>query len=332
MQKNKLTALDKCIVLLSYINDRNPALFAQILESLPNHHSQEILTRLKECPLYERNEVEHVLQEYNDLTVEKTMLFPNESFKEHLQRKLSTELNDVRVTNPAKRNFLDIISTDVLAEFISYEPRYFVGLLCHIMNKEEFAELLSKIPSDIAKTGLSFYTKITISNPTFLNELTNFYIDRIQKMNLKAQKSNRTYSKDIAEILELLPDANKDTLKSIIPADISWHVIEGNLLSVDDIQYYPPKEQQIILSSIESSSELAKILSIIPSHIRTQLMRDCLTTRQFNIISEEIEQLKSTPFSAKDIANISNGFVQHLRKLQSNGFIAEIDTYKKAIN
>ena len=67
MHKNKLTALDKCIVLLSYVNDRNPGLFIQIIESVPKHHSQEILTRLKERPLYGKDEVQDVLEEFNDL-------------------------------------------------------------------------------------------------------------------------------------------------------------------------------------------------------------------------------------------------------------------------
>ena len=33
MHKNKLTSLDKCIILLSYVNDRNPGLFIQIIEA-----------------------------------------------------------------------------------------------------------------------------------------------------------------------------------------------------------------------------------------------------------------------------------------------------------
>ena len=330
MHKNKLTSLDKCIILLSYVNDRNPGLFIQIIESVPKHHSQEILTRLKERPLYEKDEVQDVLEEFNDLAVEKTMLFPNESFKDHLQKKLFDGDSETRPTSQHKLSFLDSISIDSLIELVHHEPSYFIGLLCHMMSKEEFAEILSKIPNSLAKDGLMYYTKISISTPAFLSELTQFYIDRIQKMDLNPSQSTNMHSKDIAQILELLPDSNKDALKSIVPSDISWNVIEDNLLSIEDIQFYPPKEQQIILSSIESSEELGRTLSIIPSHIRIQLMKDCLTTRQFDILSEEIEQLKSNPLSKKDTTDISNTFIKRIRQLQSNGTIPEIDTYKKA--
>tara|TARA_A100001015_G_scaffold316268_1_gene430099 strand:+ start:1129 stop:2127 length:999 start_codon:yes stop_codon:yes gene_type:complete len=329
MHKNKLTSLDKCIVLLSYINDRNPSLFTTIIEQIPNHHSQEILGRLKECPLYEKDQVQTVLEEYHDLTVEKTMLFPNESFKEHLQQKQSEKNKDNRVLSQQKRSFLDSASIDALIELIPNEPDYFVGLLCHMMGKEEFAEILSKIPNDLAKKGLMYYTKINIDNPSFLNELSQFYFEKIQKLKLRPKKTNIKQSKDIAEILELLPNSNKNTLKSIIPADISWNIIEDNLLDIEDIQYYPAKFQQVILSSIKSSETLARILSIIPSYIRIQLMKDCLTSRQFNIISEEIDQLKSNPLSEKDTIDISNNFIKQLRKLQSDQIIPDIQTFKK---
>lgn len=110
MQKNNLSSLDKCIILLSYVNDKNPSLFVKIIESIPKHHSQEILTRLKEArPIYDKEEVHQVLEEYNDLTVEKTMLFPNESFKDHLQKKLF----DIDTEKPSsivqKNAFLDAI-------------------------------------------------------------------------------------------------------------------------------------------------------------------------------------------------------------------------------
>ena len=58
-------------------------------------------------------------------------------------------------------------------------------------------------------------------------------------------------------------------------------------------------------------------------------MKDCLTSRQFNIISEEIDQLKSNPLSEKDTIDISNNFIKQLRKLQSDQIIPDIQTFKK---
>ncbi len=329
MHKNKFTALDKCIVLLSYINDRNPELYVKIIESLPSHYSQEILNRLKDCPLYDRLEVEKVLEEYHDLTVEKTVLFPKESFKEHLQRKQSDTHEDTPFDFHQKRSFLDSVSMDSLVEIINHEPVFFVGLLCHMMSKEEYAILLSKLPDNLAKIGLNYYTKIRISNPAFLSELSQFYIDRIQKTDIKPQKSNQYYSKDIAEILELFPNSNKDNLRSIIPADISWNVIEDALMTIDDIEFYPEKFQQLIFSTIQSSQEIAQVLSVIQHRIRTNLMKACFTTRQLNIISEEIEHLKSNPLSNQEMIDISNRFIKHIRSLQKNGTIPEITDYKK---
>ena len=198
-----------------------------------------------------------------------------------------------------------------------------------MMTNEEFAQLLSQIPHEQAKNGLSYYTKMSISNLGFLSELTEFYIERIQKSDAKMNKTTASQTQDIAHILELIPDANKEAMKAIIPSDISWNIIEKNLLSVEDIQFYPAKDQQLILSSIRSSEELAKTLSIIPSHIRIKLMKECLTPRQFNIVSEEIELLKANPISEKDISVISNSFIKHMRNLQQQNIIMGVEQYKK---
>ena len=326
MQKNNLSSLDKCIILLSYVNDKNPPLFVKIIESNPRN-----FTRLKEeLPIYNKEEVHQVLEEYNDLTVEKTMLFPNESFKDHLQKKLFDVDCEKPMSNHQKSAFLETISIQSILKMVNQEPNYFIGLLCHMMTNEEFAQLLSQIPHEQAKNGLRYYTKMSISNLDFLSELTEFYIDRIQKSDVKTHKTTDSQTQDLAHILELLPDANKEAMKAIIPPDISWNIIEKNLLSVEDIQFYPPKDQHLILSSIRSSEELAKTLSIIPSHIRIKLMKECLTPRQFNIVSEEIELLKANPLSEKDIAMISNAFIKHMRKLQHQNMIVGVEQYKKA--
>ena len=58
-------------------------------------------------------------------------------------------------------------------------------------------------------------------------------------------------------------------------------------------------------------------------------MKECLTPRQFNIVSEEIELLKANPISEKDISVISNAFIKHMRNLQQQNLIMGVEQYKK---
>ena len=58
-------------------------------------------------------------------------------------------------------------------------------------------------------------------------------------------------------------------------------------------------------------------------------MKECLTPRQFNIVSEEIELLKANPISEKDISVISNAFIKHMRNLQQQNIIMGVEQYKK---
>ena len=90
-QNSPLLPLDKCIILLSYINERNPTLFMDIIQTLSSHNSEIILNRLKEKPLYNKEEVRSVLEEYNDIVVDHTQVFPNESFKTQIQSNLSAD-------------------------------------------------------------------------------------------------------------------------------------------------------------------------------------------------------------------------------------------------
>lgn len=113
---------------------------------------------------------------------------------------------------------------------VNQEPNYFIGLLCHMMTNDEFAQLLSQVPHEQARNGLRYYIKISISNSGFLSELTQFYIDRIQKSDANSNKTTDSKTQDLAQILELLPDANKDAMKAIIPSDISWSLIEKKLI------------------------------------------------------------------------------------------------------
>ena len=251
------------------------------------------------------------------------MLFPTDSFKEHLQSKLSSPAIEPSV-NVSQFSFLDSISKDTLIALINQEPAYFTGLLCHMLPKDEFASLLSSIPESVAQNGLSYYTKINPTNASFMHELTEYYIERAQQMDQKISSQQANRSKDIAQILELLPNSNKDSLKSIIPADISWSLIEDSLLNINDLTHYSPKEQQIILSALPTNQALAELLSILPSSLCNQLVTQCLTTRQADIVTEELAILKN-PLSEETIKKISNDFIQLIRKLERDQKISELD-------
>ena len=128
-KNNNITSLEKFIILLTFVNEHNPGLFGQIIAGLPRKFSQDILNQLKiKRPLYSKDEVSAVLNEYNDLAIEKTMLFPNESFKDHLQQKLADIAPSIK--EPSHSNHEKAYNLTELRALLKNEPDYFSGLLC----------------------------------------------------------------------------------------------------------------------------------------------------------------------------------------------------------
>ena len=323
-QNSPLLPLDKCIILLSYINERNPTLFMDIIQTLSSHNSEIILNRLKEKPLYNKEEVRSVLEEYNDIVVDHTQVFPNESFKTQIQSNLSADSHQLN-TGDISHSFLGRLSIDSILTLINVEPVFFTGLLCHMLPRNEFAKLLLHIPEDTAKDGFSYYTKIMPANSTLLIELTDYYFENLSQIDQKKESTPDKRSKDIAQIVELLPNSNNAIINSIVPSDIR-DLVEESLLSIDDLARYSPKDQQVILSSFESSETLAKILSLLPEELCSTLINTCLTSRQMEIVSEELEIIKNIPLSEDNKTHFANQLIQQIRTLERNQKINELSS------
>ncbi|MGC6367093.1 MAG: FliG C-terminal domain-containing protein [Candidatus Marinamargulisbacteria bacterium] len=320
-KNNNLSSLDKCIILLTFVNEHNPGLFGQIIAGLPRKFSQDILNQLKiKRPLYSKDEVSAVLNEYNDLAIEKTMLFPNESFKDHLQQKLADIAPSIK--EPSHSNHEKTYNLTELRALLKNEPDYFSGLLCHLIPTTEFSKLMGMIPKETAQRSLAYFTKINIRSQQFKSELAEFIHEKTNQDGVSYQETDQQ-TKELAQLIELMPESEKHSMKTIIPASIAWHVIEDQLLNVDSIQKFSSNDQQIILSTLPSNQALADSLCVIPSHIRTELMKQCLTTRQHDIILEELDRISTSPYTESEMNEIRQSFIKHMRQLINSSQIRD---------
>ena len=112
---------------------------------------------------------------------------------------------------------------------------------------------MGMIPKETAQRTLAYYTKINIRSQQFKSELADFIHEKTNRDGLISQERNQQ-TKELAELFELMPDSEKQSMKTIIPASIAWDVIEDQLLNVDSIQKFSSNDQQVILSTLPSKS------------------------------------------------------------------------------
>ena len=306
----KLKGLDKCIILLSYISEKNAGLFKSILSSLPSQYAEEIIQRLSNGPSFSKQDLTTVLSEINDICIQGTQVIPTQLLQKECETKLSTP-NQIQSGPSATNRHL---SSRALVNLIRTEPEYFIGLLYYFLPKEGFAKQLSELSKKDVQIGLNYIQKITPPNPSFLNELWGFYQHHINDTSHHECNDETHSSQTIAEILELMPGTQQNEFKEIIPASISWSVIESQLLTANDIQSLPADHQHKVLNQFGTPSELAEVLSIMNETVQSNLLKTCITSRQRNLIQDDLIRLKNNPLSQVTKDQVSSKVIQAIRQ------------------
>lgn len=313
----------KAAILTLFLKNQDEGFTKEIMERLDYKQATKLLDILRVNPVYEEENVHHVLDEFRKMAIDRTLLFPDDDILGELQSHLDyLQFNDHLESKDHLFQFLHRMPKERVVAILKNNPPHLTALICYFMDKDSIGPFLDILPKGMVQHVMQLY--LEVSPPT------DFYLIRLHhylqnKLTEELQKSNSKNTRKLVRILELTTPTFIDKMIQTIEQSANVETIstiKENLMTIDDITQFSQLDGEKIIAAFNELSDIASLQLQWSDDAKTKIS-SLLSERYLEMLEEEVESVRAN-MSDEAAFDVRKRFISTIRELQDAKEITKV--------